>query len=824
MHRAVRRSSSIYWIVCLIIGSILSSSVPALAGDQSVLHGTIKDPLGAAVAGATVTLLSGASVVKTTTADAAGDYTFEPLAPGRYRIRATAPTFQSTTSDSFYIAKTERADVDVTLATQTLTQQISVTASATPTPIAQIGASVTVLTADDYRQYTEVQDPLRQIPGLQVTQTGQLGGTTGLSIRGANTDANKVLIDGVPVNDIGGAVEFANFSTAGLQQIEVLREPNSALYGSDALAGVVSMTTARGTTALPLLTYAGDGGNFSTYHQELSASGAVRQFDYYGAFGRLDSRNNLPNDGFHNATYTGNFGWSPNPANDLRFTVRHLSVAAGQPNAILLYGIPDDAAENAQNSYYSGSWNNQATTKWHNEIRYGGLRLNSQYNDFAPTGIPDPAGSGNFLGAPVTIEGGNGYRVSGQAIFQYEGTFPNQSVTTTNRDFVYAQTDYRFNPHLVALGGFKYEAERGSTVSTGYSPSDISRGNYSYTLQVSGDIGNRLYYNVGSGIEDNGLFGLAGTPRASVAYYLARPSSSNWLSGTKLHASFGKGIKEPNVYQQTTSLYDTIAALPNGPQLIAQYGISKIGPENSRTYDGGVDQQLWNGRARVGLTYFHNEFTNGVEYVPEGGLIQLGVPPSVADLEYGANVNSLAFRSMGLEFEAEYKISNHLFARGGYTYTDAVVQNSFSSDQGIGESFNPAGNFSTIPIGAFSPLVGARPFRVAPQSGYFGLNYTHSKFYSTLTATLLGRRDDSDFLYDADYGPTMLLPNRNLDGAYQRLDLSGGYRVTSRLTAYANVQNLLSEHYVQAFGYPSLPFTFRSGIKINFGGESWGLK
>jgi iron complex outermembrane receptor protein/vitamin B12 transporter len=179
---------------------------------------------------------------------------------------------------------------------------------------------------------------------------------------------------------------------------------------------------------------------------------------------------------------------------------------------------------------------------------------------------------------------------------------------------------------------------------------------------------------------------------------------------------------------------------------------------------------------------------------------------------------------MGLEFEAEYKINSRLFARGGYTYTDAVVQHSFTSDQAGGGVLNTAFNFGNIPIGAFSPLVGARPFRVAPHSGYFGLNYTHSKFYSSLTGTLVSRRDDSDFLSDPDFGPTMLLPNRNLDGAYQRLDLSGGYQVTSRLTAYANIQNLLSEHYAQTFGFPSLPFTFRSGIKITFGGESWGLK
>jgi iron complex outermembrane receptor protein/vitamin B12 transporter len=823
MHYVIRKSSAAVWIACLFAVSLFAPYF-ALAAEQGTLRGIVSDPLGAIVPGATVELLNGTTVIKTTTTDGVGNYAFDLPESARYRIRAVAATFQSTTSESIYLAKSAKAELNLTLATQTLTQQISVTATATPTPIAQIGASVTVLTADDYRQYTEVKDPLRQIPGLQMTETGQLGGTSALSIRGGNTDANKVLIDDVPVNDIGGAVEFANFATVGVQQIEVLREPNSALYGSDALAGVVSMTSARGSTKLPLFTYAGDGGNFSSYHNQVTGSGAVRQFDYYGAFDRVDSRNNLPNDSFHNATYAGNFGWDPNPANDLRFTVRHLSVSGGQPNGVLMFGIPDNAAQKAQNTYYSGAWNDQATAKWHNEIRYGGLRLRSQFDDFAPTGIPDEFG--NFLGAPITINGANGYSVSGQAIFQFAGTsYPSQFATITNRDFVYAQTDYRINSHVVALGGFKYEAERGSTQSSGSPASAINRGNYSYTLQISGDILNRLYYNVGSGIENNGLFGVAGTPRASAAYYLARPSSGHWLSGTKLHASFGKGIKEPHVFQQTNSLFDILSGTPNGSQLIEQFHVGQIGPENSRTYDGGIDQELGNGRARLGLTYFHNEFTNGIEFVPQNGLAELGIPAAnLPAVEFGAYINSLAFRSQGLEFEAQYKINSRLFARGGYTYTDAVVQRSFSSDQGIGMSFNPAFNFGNIPIGAFSPLVGARPFRVAPHSGYFGLNYSWSRFYSSLTGTLVGRRDDSDFLSDPDFGPTMLLPNRNLDGAYQRLDLSGGYQVTPRLTTYANIQNLLSEHYAQAFGFPSLPFTFRAGIKINFGGESWGLK
>jgi vitamin B12 transporter len=808
----------------IFVCSFLIAASAAYGAESGTLRGTVTDPLGAVIVSATVELLDGTSVAGKTSSDAAGNYVFPLQKSARYQVRAVAPTFQSTTSDAVFVSATGRAQVDITLATQTLTQQVTVTATGRPTPEAQLGAPVSVLDADQYRYATEVQDPLRLIPGVQVTQTGQVGGTTGLSIRGGNVNANKVLIDGVPADDIGGAVEFANIDTAGIDKVEVLREPNSALYGSDALAGVVSLTTARGSTLLPLLTYSGDGGNFNSIRQVGTLSGAFRHFDYYSAFARTDTRNNLPNDAFHNGTYAGNFGWTPNTANDLRFTVRHITVAADQPNAVLLYGIPDAASVKEQDSYYSAAWNNQTTGKWHNQIRYGGLRLNYQFADYAATGIYDPD-LDVYLGAPVSIKAANGYSVSGQAIFQYGASYgesyPNDYLAPSKRDFVYAQSDYQVNTHVVALGAFKYEDERGSTQSSGGTPTAIERGNYSYTMQLAGDIRNRLYYTIGSGLEDNGLFGFAATPRASLAYYLFRPTNSGFLSGTKLNFSFGKGIKEPSIYYQSISLYDILAAVPNGSDLIKQYHVSPIGPETSRTFDGGVDQQLWNGRARVTLTYFHNEFTNGVEFVPQSALLALGLPAaSDPAVQYGAAVNSQAFRAQGAEVATEYKIGSHLFARGGYTYLDAVVQRSFSSESQ--PSYNPS--FPSIAIGAFSPLIGSRPFRRAPHSGYFGLTYNRSKWYGAFTGTLVGRRDDSDFLTDAEFGNTLLLPNRNLDGAYQRLELGGGYQVTRSLTAYTDMQNLLSEHYSEAFGFPSLPFTVRAGVKISFGGESWRWK
>jgi vitamin B12 transporter len=788
------------------------------------IHGVVHDPLGAVVPNAKVDLLEDTALRATTSTGPDGEFHFNLPSLGRYSVRVSAPSFQPTTMIVTDAMDSAREELVVTLATPTLTQQITVSATGTPTPIARTGASVTVLPSEDYQYMLEVQDPLRLVPGVQVTQTGEMGGSTGLNIRGGATDANKVLIDGVSANAIGGGVEFANIATVGVQSIEVLREPNSALYGSDALAGVVSLTSARGTTPLPLFTYAGDAGNFGTYRNEVTAGTVFHQFDLYSAFARIDTDNNIPNSEFHNATYAGNFGWTPNARNDLRFTVRHIIVSGGQPNAIALYGIPDDAQQKEQDNYYNAVWNNQTTSRWHNQIRYAGLRQNGEFNDFGQAGIPD--GMGDTDGAPVTIKGANGYTVSGQALFYTPFTpVPSSYLETTNRDFVYAQTDFPVTPHFLALGAFKYENESGLNGYVGGAPTSIQRGNYSYTIQFSGDLKNRLFYNLGTGLEDNGLFGFAATPRASLAYYLVRPGSHGVFTGTKLHGSFGKGIKEPSIFQQADSLFGTLAALPNGSQLIAQYHVAPVGAENSRTFDGGLDQELLSGRARIGLTYFHNEFTNGVEYVPQTGLLELGIPAAnlPAFSGSGAYLNSLAYRAEGIEFESEFRLTQQLFARAGYTYTDAIVQRSFSSDN-LFPSYNTAFNFGNIPIGADSPLVGARPFRIAPHSGYFALIYNRSRFNASLSGTLVGRRDDSDFLTDSNFGTSLLLPNRNLLGSYQRLELGGGYQITPRINVYANVQNLLSEHYFEAFGFPALPLTFRSGIKLSFGGESWKLK
>lgn len=273
---------------------------------------------------------------------------------------------------------------------------------------------------------------------------------------------------------------------------------------------------------------------------------------------------------------------------------------------------------------------------------------------------------------------------------------------------------------------------------------------------------------------------------------------------------------------QTTSLYALLQSLPNGGQLISQYHVGQIGAENSRTYDLGIDQDFLEGRAEASLTLFHNEFTHGIEFILQQGLSDLGVPaPIAAAAVDGATVNSQAYLAQGAEIDAKYE-AKRLFARAGYTYLDARIRQSFSSDA-LGPSFNP--DIPGVPIGAFGPLIGARPFRMAPHSGYFEFGYAHSRFSGSLKGTLVSRRDDSDFLSaDANGELSLLLPNRNLDPAYQRLDAVLSYQATHHVKFESSFQNLLSQHYSEAFGYPALPFTFRSGVKFSFGGESWSIR
>lgn len=834
LHRCCRFSFRFAGQIVALTVFLLLLAAPLYAQSEPTIQGTVTDPLGAAVYNARIDLLTVNGIMLPTHAhtDGRGQYSISVNHSGRYIVRVIATGFNITTSNEVYVSSVKPVFVDVALQFGQLEQKVTVTANGIPTPESQSGASTTVIEQSLYPYMLNVQDTLRQVSGLQFVTSGQRGAVTSLFELGGNSNATAVLLDGVPINDIGGLVNFAYLPANGISQDEIYRGPDSALYGADASAGVVALATARGTTQKPLLQYAIDAGNFGTYHQEASLGGVHNAFDYFGDFARIDTSNSYPNSTFHNVSSVANLGYALTPHTQVRATVHRIAAATGEPSAILFYGIPDNQYLNEHDLYGSATIEHQSSDKLNTIAQYGLVRLRLLNTDPAPAGIltDNPnnyncyddlgnPGAPEYLGAPVTIRGANGTSASGQAFFNScaNYSFPITTATLTNRDFFYGQSSYKTSDKLVALFAFRYESERGYSAYD-YSPQSAHRGNYDYIVQTSGNLSNRLYYSAGADLPKYSVFGFQPTPHATAAYYLVKPTATGFLAGTKMRFNYSQGILEPTIAEQRESIYDLLAPLPNGQQLIAQYNISPVGAQQARTYEAGVDQHLLGTRMLLHGGYYHNQFNSQIEYVEPQALLQVGVPPAVVQaLPFGAYINSLSFSAQGVETSAEYRVTDRIYVRGGYTVLNAKVQKSFSSDNSS-PSFNP--KYPTTPIGAYSPLAGQRPFRRAPNSGYYEVIYARPRWYMQMTGEFAGRRDDSTFLTDADGGPSLLLPNRNLDPAYQDISLTTHYRINRHISTYTVMDNLLSQHSQQAFGYPGLPFSFRSGMEFKWGGDA----
>ena len=801
-------------VVMVLVVGLWSLGVGAQSGTGSI-RGTVVDTLAAGVP-STVSLFRDGQSVSETQTDAGGAFAFEMLSAGRYRVEAEAPGFSSQSSPVVFVGASSEVVTDLVLQIGPLTQYVVVTAAAVDLPQSRVGSPVTVIDRGtlDHLAKPDVLESLRIVPGIQVVQTGQRGGTTSVFVRGGAADFNKVLIDGVPVNDIGGAADWDSLSTAAVDRVEVLRTSNSVLYGSDALGGVFSLSTPRGTSRRPELKYSVDGGNLGTVRNELSVGGAVDRIDYFVDVSRFDTDNDVPNNSFRNDTLAGRFGVALGSTTDLSLTVRRVDTDYESPNAINFYGVADDSSQTNELTYVSLSAVSQVSDRLQTTVRFGSVDRAVQFVNPTPTGEPfDPFGFGaNYLGDQVTITGANGFSTSGRAILDFGGVYPSVFDIDTSRRMLSGQVDYQVSSNFDISGAIRVEREEGTSGST----ASTERTNVGSFVEARGMVLDRVYLIGGLGFEDNGLFGYATTPRLSASIFLREPSSTAAFGETKLTFNAGKGIKAPSVFDEQSSLFAVLSGLPNGDELIDQNNVSPIGPERSRNLDIGVEQAFWGGRGRARISYFDNDFSDLVEFLSSAQLPSVGVPPPVASaLLFGATVNTSSYRARGLETSAELALGSAVTVSASYTYLDAEVSESFSAG-----TINNA--FPGILIGQFSPLVGARPFRRPTNTGTLFATYARQAVQVSLAGYFVGKQDDSTFLSDAFFGSSLLLPNHDLTDGYQKVDLSGSYRLHSRLRWHVTIENLLDQKYDAAAGFPALPLTFRTGLTVTLGGDDAG--
>ncbi|HZZ38171.1 MAG TPA: TonB-dependent receptor [Acidobacteriaceae bacterium] len=824
--RPARRSLPAFLLCVFLLGS--GTALHAVS-----VHGTVTDPLGYPIANAVVGLVHDGKVLIDGRTAPDGTYTLVISASGRFYVLATGHSFRQLATQSFYAGQLDNVTQNIVLEPEWVRQSVVVTATGEPQPQAQVSASVTGLSATQFENDALLVDSLRAVPGVNVVQTGERGGETSLFIRGGSSTANRVLLDGVPIEDVGGRFDFGNQATTGLASVEVYRGPNSVLYGSDAAAGVVALTTPRGSTSFPSLLYDGDAGNFKGYRNQVQLGGMKRKLDYYGGYSNLQMQNSIPGEGYHNDTEAANLGWSWSAKTQARVTGRNTNSATGVPSGnsgYSFYGLANDGKELDQDTYMSATIDHTIRDAWKATVRYGLIRKREESQQWYPAGnllAGNFVEAGNYFGNNVTVPGANGTSTTGQALLNFGTAFgsvyPWKLDLASNRDSLYAETNYQHGPHLGVIGAFRYEDERGLEAEPAYAfRQGLERENYDYQAQVGGQFRNRLFYTAAGGVEQNGLFGLVGTPHAGVSWYVVRPGQGIF-HGTKVKFNFARGYQEPTLDQQNGSLYSFLVA--NGGQATAaQYGIVPIGEEQSRSYDGGLEQSLFNEKVIARVTYFHNEFGNQIEPVPATLVPQLLPALSPAQQQqlegfltnnyaYELDLNSLAWRAIGIESELEYGLGRNLYLRGGYTYLDSGVQHSFSSDA-VGPSYNP--NYPGVPIGNYAPLAGARPFRQPPHTGFTSVIYTGRKWTAVVNAAYASRSDDSTYLggLDVNGGNTLLLPNRNLDYAYTKIDLGGSYQIRPWSAVYTQLDNLSSNQHIGPIGYPSLPFTFRTGLRF----------
>jgi vitamin B12 transporter len=442
---------------------------------------------------------------------------------------------------------------------------------------------------------------------------------------------------------------------------------------------------------------------------------------------------------------------------------------------------------------------------------------------FAPTGEPvttevDGVAHTTYYGSLVNLRGANGYIATGQAAF-----FQPAGDRVSNRDELYYQTDYTFPHRIAALFSFRYENERGRLLDPGAGLEEQAhRTNFLYTLQLQGDIKHRFFYSLGGAVEKNHVYGVAGTPRIGLSYTPVRPGR-RVFRGTRLRANVATGVQEPSLEAEFTSLYTQLQESGNEAAVTA-YNVRPITAERSRTYDLGVDQNILNQKLIFKAGYFHNEFNHQLEFINADGLEQyFGIPAAIATQLPASSLNSLAYRTQGLEVELQYRPFTHLVLNGGYTYLASLVLQSFGSDAVAASNGTPVTNpdLPGIAIGALSPLVGSRPFRRPPSTGFFAVEYTASRFSAGLKGALASRSDDSTFQLhnDINGGNTLLLPNRNLDFGYAKLDMNALFVANRHVTAFTELDNLLGQQHIGPIGYPGLPFTLRAGLKIRIGGN-----
>lgn len=499
-------------------------------------------------------------------------------------------------------------------------EPVVVTATTVETPASELGAAVNVITEEDFQtyHYDTVQDALRSVPGVDVRQSGSLGKLTEISIRGADPNKVQVLVDGVRVSSpTAGGVDFSDIPPDLIERVEIIRGPQSTLYGADAIGGVINIITKKGRGPFSGF-FDQEIGNYDTFRTQTGFSGSYQLFDYAFGASHTESAGRSRNDDFNDDAVSGRLGLSLPGESALAFIVRYnradtrLPVRNVDDSGVPFVRLPIqpfidiNARQQSETFVTSLDGRTHPVSWWGSELRLSRYENNLGFQNPQDPGIP-------CLFAPCDI-------ISQIDVERREAEWINH---------------FYIGKWSTSSIGLDSRGEDGDV--SGNSPGFSKRtSTEAVFLEQQLRFFERIFLTGGFRVEDNSRFGSETTERGSAAFVIKETE-------TRIRGSAGSGFRAPTFNEL----------------FFPGFGNASLKPEHSFSYDFGFDQKLWRNRVRLGLTYFHNEFEDLIVCCASIPTPPFAIPTNVGRAKSG-----------GIEFSSEADLLDNLIAHVNYTYTE----------------------------------------------------------------------------------------------------------------------------------------------------------
>ena len=742
---------SLLWLVLLTV-----AAPHVRAADP--IRGRVVDASGRTVAGARV-IATGEGPLATVVTDTRGEFVIDAPPRGRVNLRVTMDGFRaaSLTLDE------KSPDVGtITLGISAISESVVVSASQVEVPLTEVTSSVTVIDRAEIetRQLHSVADALRTVPGMAVVATGGLGAVTSVFPRGGESNYTLVLIDGVPANSFGGDFDFGHLSTANVERIEVVRGPQSALFGSNAIGAVVRITSRRGGPPSAAFTF--EGGRFGTSRLSASTAGSHQEFEWGASYDQLlsdgmngellDNGLTVENDDYTRRTGGGSAGWRRG-GSWVRGDLHHTEDERGFPGPF--------------GSDPAGS--------------YGGIELVSRGDNTRTVG-----GVAFFtpLSQRIGLRGQTGFN-------RYDSDFASSfgpSSAFSRRWNGGAQLDAAVGHGLDLSAGVDLLRERaGSTYIRGAASQEIpvERSAAGYFAEGRWNSNERVFITAGLRVDDIRRDQLEESPdRFSPRPVLPKDTvvsvnpriAGAWIvrstgaDYTKIRGAAGTGIRPPDGFE---------LAFTDNPELK---------PERSRSAEVGVDQTFAGGHAVAEATVFTNHYDDLIVAVGSFSGSSRYQTDNISNaratgLELALTLRGRVMQWCGLD----------LAGRIGYTALDTEVL-AVDQDDAAPPPFE----------------VGQALLRRPAHSFFADASVTSGR----VTAFVRGNGRTTTL----DVEPSMGTFGGLFDApGYNAWSTGATVRAAKYLDVYARLENIFNRTYEEAFGFPALGRRFTAGLRVAAG-------